>query len=222
MLDNNIFAGSVSFTGVIILCIMTGILFRRNLKEYRLKKGWNWSRTIIMCGFMVNLVLNLTQGMYYIFNFELTEDWILVKNAFSINLILQALISALGLMLIAYLNQKDSFIFLPLFILTGCVVFYYAVGIWDLILYFFIIGGILGLILLFQIAFQIRDDNTFGLGVFYVLFFLGAATGNRLFTIIALIYGIYYVTGKFTPFKYFEQKKIKSDFNKDLAQKAEV
>lgn len=221
MVANNIFAGIVSFTGVLFLGMMIVILLRRNLKEYKIKEEWNWSRTIIMCGFFANIIVNITQGMYYLFNFEITEDWILVKNAFSINLIFQALIAAFGLMLVAYINQKDSVLFLPLFLLAGCVIFYYAVGIWELINYFLIIGGILGLILLFQIAFQIRDDNTFGLGLFYILYFLGALTGSRLFTIMALIYGLYYVSGKFTPFSYFEQKKEKSKYTQALTRKTE-
>lgn len=188
---------NMDYIQVVILGTMITNLLISSIKEKRNKQPWNWVRTIVIFAILSNFLEHLLRILHY--EFGLLDP--LFDMPVSITGILSRFIIIFGMMFVAYLNEWDSLILLPAFYLIASIVFKLTAGINEPFELFFDYGGLVALILIFEIVIRVRDNNALGLGIFYLISFGGALLEIKIIDILSLAFGVFWSTGKFTPFK---------------------
>lgn len=188
---------NMDYIQVVILGTMIVNLLISSIKEKRNNQPWNWVRTIVICAILSNFLEHATRILHY--EFGLLDP--LFDMPVPITGILSRCIILFGMVFVAYVNEWDSLILLPAFYLIASIVFKLTSGINEPFELFFDYGGLVALILIFEIVIRVKDNNALGLGIFYLISFGGALLEIKIFDILSLAFGIFWSTGKFTPFK---------------------
>ncbi|MHA1412651.1 MAG: hypothetical protein ACTSUX_00965 [Promethearchaeota archaeon] len=200
-----------------IAIIMTFILLGKLLKEHSETGEWNTTR-FIMLGIFTGYTITVFWGdLYEIFaplnflSYELAGNTLSIVNIFSIGV---GIIVCFALSLIAHAYNIEWLLYTPFFIFIGMLFIYFYTGYYEMYTIYLYIGAIIGLLFFFIIGFNLRDNSALGLGIFFFFSFMTIITGEGLFSQILQIayslFGIYFVLGRFRPFKEKLSEEVKN------------
>ena len=198
------------------LTIISFILIKRNVSQYKENNEWNWARTFVILAITSVQIFNLFRFLYIGFGLypNLVSDSLKVT---SFSTVLAALSMVFGFIFVAYINEWISLMLFPIFFLIGCVVFYFITGYSEFLYYFMIVGGSTVVFTLIEEGIRLKDSSVLGLGLFFIFDFIAVVfTGTYIAVIVPLlgqIFGIYYAMGKFDPFNK-EKKQQKKEVKK--------
>ena len=109
-----------------------------------------------------------------------------------------------GLMLAAYVNRKDSFLFFPVFMQVGAIVFYYITGIFTIEDYYTYVFGVISIVALYEAGIRVKDNFALGFAIMYTLQFITIFELNPVFSSVissvGYLFGVFLAAGVFHPF----------------------
>ena len=109
-----------------------------------------------------------------------------------------------GLMLAAYVNRKDSFLFFPVFMQVGAIAFYYITGNYAIEEYFTQVFGVIAIVALYEAGIRVKDNFALGFAIMYTLQFVTVFELDPVFSSIissvGYLFGVFLAAGVFHPF----------------------
>ena len=192
--------------GIIVFSTMIILFSKRNIKDFKEFEEWNWARTLIIIAIIGNLLNPVSRLIFMLDLAGNSNLYVEDSSIFSLNTISTGIVVLAGLMFAIFINNWKSLQYLPFFFFIGTIWLYLTTGSIELFLNFNTVGGVLALIGIFEVAIRVKDNNSLGLAVFFVLQFVSFIFNTNivlLFSInfVAYAFGLYYAAGKFKWFK---------------------
>ncbi|MHA1619902.1 MAG: hypothetical protein ACTSVZ_11535 [Promethearchaeota archaeon] len=184
---------------------MMAILFSRTLKQHKETSRWNWVRILLLLTVstdFVNMVIKFLWREYRVAFLSglMTAD----ANGSSPMAFSNGIIVMLGIMLAAYLNRRDEYLLVGVFAQIGCIIMYYALGMYQFEEYYLYIFGPVAIIALYETSIRVKDNYGMGFAIFYTLQFstlLEIGPWGTLLSLTAYVFGFFLALGKFRLFK---------------------
>ncbi|MFX1322671.1 MAG: hypothetical protein ACFFAQ_13625 [Promethearchaeota archaeon] len=191
----------------ILLPLMAGLVLRKVIKEKQRTGEINYIRFIIACVF-----LSFSWTIIWEFLSEKTPLADVIPNqligngteSFGFYNLGIGLMVSFGILLPLYITQKETFYYVPFFIFGGMYIYYLFTGYDAWLMNYIELGGIIGLISLFFVAFRYKDNGSLGLAIFFLFAFLVLILENIFATLMNssyIIFGVILSLGYFKPFK---------------------
>lgn len=200
---------------MVMMSIMIALHVRRMYQERKTRGTITIVKKIILAAFIVEFCSGFT---YLIF----VANWLPTilpwwdptsGNVIALNTVTTGFTVAIGLMLVFYLFNLEQLMYTPLYATLALIVYFFVSGGHsELFPYYFNFGAILALVFLWIASFRLRDNYALGLALFYTIDFIQVILktdifdGNSIYVIAfelsIYIFGIFYASGFFRPFKH--------------------
>lgn len=177
----------------------------RVIKSYKSTRHINWVRVMILCAITIDFTVGLFRFIR-LFTSNAIIDFLFtgIGGYVPLSSWVSGTIVMFGAMLAAYVNRKDSFLFFPVFMQFGAIVFYFITGDFVMEEYFTYIFGVIGIFALYEAGIRVKDNNALGFAIIYTLQFITVFDFNPVFASITssvgYFFGILLAAGIFRPF----------------------
>ena len=210
------------YSSFFMYLLFTGIFLQKNISQYKQTNDWNWSRFLIALVMFSLWLTPLVKILHIAFPDYFNINIYLPSNEMGLITALACLPVLFGLMFLAYINTWKPLQFFPLFYYLFSLFYFSQTGVSEYIIYFNYVGGVLGIIGLTIVGFQLRDNNSIGIAIYFVIIYLSflVNANQEAFTAVNVgghIYGLFYATEKLHFFKeendenypdaYYEEEK---------------
>jgi hypothetical protein len=193
----------------LIMAIFFVISLRRNIRDYRETKRWNWARGLIILVWAMAFMSFFVRILHYGFQVPFPEgtmspELLGASTNLTIPLIFGALTITFGLVAVFYINYWESLVYVPLF--------YFAFSLWvaltvDVPFFFNIyrlVGALIVILGFYATGYRLKDNNTLGFAILFSLYFvalLGPFWWQIMMDVPTLVFGVFYSLGKIKIFK---------------------
>ncbi|MHA1682908.1 MAG: hypothetical protein ACTSUE_18360 [Promethearchaeota archaeon] len=184
---------------------------------YRIRKDKKENRQVSNVKYIILIAFILDYYAGFI-NIGFWQEWIPIEwrspgseEGLGLNTFQTGAVVTLGLCLVFYLHGWDRVLYMPLYLYGGIIMYFLWTGHDELFPFYVYGGGILSLIMLFNASIKMRENNAFGLAIFYFISFISLflqivpdVDKTYLPLIIPFItygFGVIYAFGLFKPFK---------------------
>ncbi len=196
-----------NYLEVILMPIMTILIFIKLRREKRETGELNYVRAIIGCVFACFTWMLVWEFLYNRTPVQMlfTENIVTFsETSWSLYNIGLSLTVAFGLVIPAYINQKESLYYVSFFVVGGMWLYYIATGYYEIITNFIYIGALIAILFLFYTAFQYKDNGSLGLAIFFLIAVSVLLLEGPIATYMNstyIIFGVIFSLGLFKPFK---------------------
>ena len=188
------------------LGIMIVLYIIRITKAYKATGYINWVRTFLLLTITVDFIFHGLFSFMGHFTSNAVIDFLYVGMAGgkSLSSWANGTIVMFGLMLAAYVNRKDSFLFFPVFMQVGAIAFYYITGNFVIEEYFTQVFGVIALIALYEAGIRVKDNFALGFAIMYTLQFATVfeldPVLSSVISSVGYLFGVFLAAGIFHPF----------------------
>ena len=188
------------------LGIMIVLYIIRIIKAYKATGHINWVRTLLLLTITVDFIFHGIFSFMRLYTSNAITEFLYsgIGGNVSLSSWANGTIVMFGLMLAAYVNRKDSFLFFPVFMQVGAIVFYYITGIFTIEDYYTYVFGVISIVALYEAGIRVKDNFALGFAIMYTLQFVTVFGINPVFASIVssvgYLFGIFLAAGIFHPF----------------------
>ncbi len=198
--------------GIFIAPLMTVIIVIKLWKEYKEIGQMNILRLILL-GIFIAFTWSIFWTNLYesttlrsILDEEIVGIDVQTINFFSVGI---GFMVTFSICLITYANQWEKLYYPPIIIFGAILVFCLITSLYILYTLYIYITALFGLAFFYITGFRLKDNGTFGLGIFFTLCYLALAFEvenltlniiSQFFNLSIFIFGLIFVLGYFRPF----------------------
>lgn len=196
-----------NYLEVILMPIMTILIFIKLRREKRETGEINYVRAIIGIVFACFTWMLIWEFLYNRTPLQMlfTENIVTFsETSWSFYNIGLSLTVAFGLVIVMYINRRESLYYVPLFVVGGMWLYYIATGYYEMMMYFIYIGALMAIFFLIYTGFKHKDNGSLGLAIFFLLAVSVLLIEGPLATFFNsgyIIFGVIFSVGIFKPFK---------------------
>ena len=188
------------------LGIMIVLYIIRIIKAYKATGYINWVRALLLLTITVDFIFHGLFSFMKNFTSNAFLDFLFagINGGKSLSSWANGTIVMFGLMLAAYVNRKDSFLFFPVFMQVGAIVFYYITGNYVMEEYYTYVFGVIAILALYEAGIRVKDNFALGFAIMYTLQFVTVFEINpiiaSIISSVGYFFGILLAAGIFHPF----------------------
>ncbi len=188
------------------LGIMIVLYIIRIVKAYKETGYINWVRTFLLLTITVDFIFHGLFSFMGNFTSNAVIDFLYtgIGGDKSLSSWANGTIVMFGLMLAAYVNRKDSFLFFPVFMQVGAIAFYYITGNFVIEEYFTQVFGVIALVALYEAGIRVKDNFALGFAIMYTLQFATVfdldPVLSSVISSVGYLFGVFLAAGVFHPF----------------------
>lgn len=196
-----------NYLEAILMPIMTILIFIKLRREKRETGEINYVRAIIGIVFACFSWMVVWEFLYNRTPVQMlfTENIVTFsETSWSFYNIGLSLTVAFGLVIVMYINRRESLYYVPLFVVGGMWLYYIFTGYYEMMMYFIYIGALMAIFFLIYTGFKYKENGSLGLAIFFLLAVMVLLIDGAVATFFNsayIIFGVIFSLGIFKPFK---------------------
>ncbi|MFX0101278.1 MAG: hypothetical protein ACFFCS_17020 [Candidatus Hodarchaeota archaeon] len=193
--------------------IMFLVMLRKVYLDMKERGSFNTVRLAILVAFALEVYSVFIEDWFYTWGI-FPMEWKVSSDEIGPNSLGKGVVVALGLYLTFYMLEWKPLKFTGAYFFIGMVTYFLITGIDFMYFWYIVIGGVIGVTSMIVVGSKLRDNGAIGLGIFYLIAFIGVVVGMvpeisyigsvripQLIFITEFAFGICFSFGLFKPYK---------------------